>query len=57
MWDYGQSAGAAAMAVICSEIGDNTFFVAVILSMTAPRGAVFAGAMFANAIMHSISGK
>jgi len=57
MWHYGQSAVASAMAVICSEIGDNTFFVAVILSMTAPRRAVFAGAMLANTIMHSIAGK
>jgi putative Ca2+/H+ antiporter (TMEM165/GDT1 family) len=56
MWHYGQSAVAAALAVICSEVGDNTFFVAVILSMTAPRRAVFAGALCANVIMHTISG-
>lgn len=49
---------AAALSVILvSEIGDKTFFIAAIMAMRHPRLTVFAGAIFALALMTVLSGK
>lgn len=45
----------SAFAVVCSEVGDNTFYIAVILSMTNSKFDVFGGALIANAILHVLA--
>ena len=38
-----------------SELGDKTFFIALLLSLNKPKGAVFAGTFGALALMSVIS--
>lgn len=41
--------------IIVTELGDKTFFIAAILAMTNDRGAVYAGALGAVAVMTVLS--
>ena len=50
-WTFGKSAGSGALAILGSELGDKTFFIAVILSMTQPQLSVWSGAVSALSIM------
>ncbi len=43
------------MLILFSEIGDKTFFIAVLLSLQRPRGTVFIGTFGALAVMTVIS--
>jgi Uncharacterized protein family UPF0016 len=47
---------ASLSVIIVSELGDKTFFIAAILAMKNPRVTVFAGAIFALALMTVLSG-
>jgi putative Ca2+/H+ antiporter (TMEM165/GDT1 family) len=46
----------ALLLIFFSEIGDKTFFIAVLLALQQPRGLVFAGTFGALAVMTLISG-
>jgi putative Ca2+/H+ antiporter (TMEM165/GDT1 family) len=41
--------------IVVSELGDKTFFIAAIMAMRHPRVTVFAGAIAALALMHTMS--
>lgn len=41
--------------ILATEIGDKTFFIAAVLSMKHPRGAVFGGAILALTVMTILS--
>ena len=45
----------AFLLILFSEIGDKTFFIAVLLALQQPRGTVFVGTFGARAIMTVIS--
>jgi hypothetical protein len=47
---------ASASVIVVSELGDNTFFIAVIMAMQHSRLVVFAGAVFSMFLMTLISG-
>ena len=47
---------ASLSVIIVSELGDKTFFIAAIMAMRHPRLTVFAGAIFALALMTVLSG-
>lgn len=48
---------ASLSVILVSEIGDKTFFIAAIMAMRHPRLTVFAGAIFALALMTVLSGE
>ena len=50
-WTFGSSAGSGTLAILGSELGDKTFFIAAILSMTHPQLSVWSGAVSALSIM------
>lgn len=43
------------LLILFSELGDKTFFIALLLSLSKPKAAVFAGTFGALAIMTVIS--
>ena len=43
------------LLILFSELGDKTFFIALLLALKRPKGAVFAGTFGALAVMTVIS--
>eukprot|EP00210_Caulerpa_lentillifera_P003986 g3803.t1 len=53
--NFGPAFFGSFLAILASEIGDKTFFIAAILAMKHPRLQVFLGAFLALAFMHALS--